>query len=288
MEFWQALSFTEPEQLVEIAQAAEEVGFTGVGLAEHLVTPGTIESPYPYTEDGAIWWDPEVAWPEPWAMASVLASHTTTLRFITNIYILPLHDAFTAAKAVSTAAFLSGGRVTLGVAVGWMAEEFRLTGQDFHTRGRRTDEMLEVLQKLFAGGMVEHHGEFYDFPPVQMSPKPPARVPVYVGGDSEAAYRRAARWDGWFGGGPYLPEEVGPKLAHIRELREDLGGPSEFGAIVGLKVPPDLDVFKRLRDDGVTGICNVPWYYQGTPTSPVQFKRDSLRRFADEFIDPLR
>jgi probable F420-dependent oxidoreductase len=288
MEFWQAVSFTEPEQLVEIAKCAEEVGFTGMGLAEHLVTPGTIESPYPYTDDGAIWWDPEVAWPEPWAMASVLASHTTTLRFITNIYILPLHDPFTAAKSVSTAAYLSGGRVTLGVAVGWMAEEFALTGQDFHTRGRRCDEMLEVMQKLFAGGMVEHHGEFYDFPPMQMSPKPPGRVPVYVGGDSEAAYRRTARWDGWFGGGPYMPEEVGPKLAHMRELRVEQGATGDFGAIVGLKVPPNLDVFKRLQDEGVTGICNVPWYYQGTPTSDIQFKRDSLKRFADEFIDPLR
>jgi alkanesulfonate monooxygenase SsuD/methylene tetrahydromethanopterin reductase-like flavin-dependent oxidoreductase (luciferase family) len=148
--------------------------------------------------------------------------------------------------------------------------------------------MLEVMQKLFAGGMVEHHGEFYDFPPMQMSPKPPRPVPVYVGGDSEAAYRRAARWDGWFGGGPYLPDEVGPKLAHMRELRREMGGPEEFGAIVGLKVPPSLDVFKRMRDEGVTGICNVPWYYQGTPTSDIQFKRDSLRRFADEFIDPLR
>ena len=288
MEFWQAVSFTEPEQLVEIAKCAEEVGFTGVGLAEHLVTPGTIESPYPYTDDGTIWWDPEVAWPEPWAMASVLASHTTTLRFITNIYILPLHDPFTAAKSVSTAAYLSGGRMTLGVAVGWMAEEFRLTGQDFHTRGRRCDEMLEVMQKLFAGGMVEHHGEFYDFPPIQMSPKPPGPVPVYVGGDSEAAYRRAARWDGWFGGGPYYPDEVGPKIAHMRELRAEQGVTGDFGAIVGLKVPPDLDVFKRLRDEGVTGIVNVPWYYQGTPTSDIQFKRDSLKRFADQFIDPLR
>jgi probable F420-dependent oxidoreductase len=287
MEFWQALSFTEPEQLIEIAQIAEEVGFAGVGLAEHIVTPARIESPYPYTDDGAIWWDPEVAWPEPWAMAAVLATHTTSLRIITNIYILQLHDPFTAAKSVSTAAFLSGGRVILGAAVGWMAEEFRLTGQNFHDRGRRTDEMLEVMQRFFAGGMVEHHGQFYDFPPVQMSPAP-GRVPVYIGGDSEAAYRRAARWDGWFGGGPYEPDEVAPKLARIEALRAEQGRTGDFGAIVGLKVAPDLDVFKRLRDDGVTGICNVPWYYQGTPTSTIEFKRDSLRRFADAFIDPLR
>jgi hypothetical protein len=74
----------------------------------------------------------------------------------------------------------------------------------------------------------------------------------------------------------------------MRELRAEQGVTGDFGAIVGLKVPPDLDVFKRLQDEGDTGICNVPWYYQGTPTSDIQFKRDSLRRFADEFIDPLR
>jgi alkanesulfonate monooxygenase SsuD/methylene tetrahydromethanopterin reductase-like flavin-dependent oxidoreductase (luciferase family) len=144
--------------------------------------------------------------------------------------------------------------------------------------------MLEVMQAR----MVEHHGEFYDFPPMQMSPKPPGPVPVFIGGDSEAAYRRAARWDGWFGGGPYYPEEVGPKIAHLRQLRAEMGGRDDLRSIVGLKVPPSLDVYKQLRDEGVTGICNVPWYYQGTPTSTVEFKRDSLRRFADEFIDPLR
>lgn len=288
MEFWQAVSFTETDQLIEIAQIAEEVGFTGLGLAEHIVTPEEIASPYPYTDDGKVWWDPEVHWPEPWAMASVLASHTSTLRFVTNIYILPLHDVFSAAKSISTAAYLSGNRVTLGLGVGWMAEEFTLTGQDFHTRGRRTDEMLEVLTKLLGGGMVSHHGEFHDFDRIQMAPVPTESVPVYIGGDSPAAYRRAAAWDGWFGGGPYDPDEVGPKIATIRALRAEMGLPDEYGAIVGLHTPPDLETFKRLGDEGVTGIVNVPWYYQGTPTSSIDHKRASLEKFAEEFIEPMR
>ena len=288
MEFWQAVSFTETDQLVDIAKIAEEVGFTGLGLAEHIVTPEEIKSPYPYTPDGKVWWDPEVHWPEPFAMASVLASHTSTLRFLTNIFILPLHDVFTAAKSISTAAYLSDNRLTVGIGVGWMAEEFDLTGQDFRTRGRRTDEMLDVMAKLFAGGMVEHHGEFYDFDRLQMAPVPTEPVPIYVGGDSDAAYRRAARWQGWMGGGPYDPDEVGPKVANMRAIRQEMGGPDEFGAIVGLTTPPDVDTFKRLEDQGVTGIVNVPWYYQGTPTSDVAFKRESLERYAESFIEPMK
>ncbi len=288
MEFWQAVSFTETEQLIDIAKIAEEVGFAGLGIAEHLVTPQHITSRYPYTEDGAVWWDPAVHWPEPWAIASVLASHTERLRFVTNVFVLPVHDLFSAAKSISTAAYLSGNRVILGTAVGWMKDEFLLTGQDFHTRGRRMDEMLDILQRLFAGGMVEHHGEFFDFPAVQMSPAPTEPVPVLIGGDSEAALQRAARWDGWFGGGPYHPDQVGPYLRRLDAMRAANGmAHKPFTTICGLSVPPDVDTFKRLRADGLDGICNVPWYYQGTPNSTIEYKRETLERFAEQFIVPL-
>ena len=289
MDFWQAISFTETDQLIEIAKIAEEVGFAGLGISEHLVTPGTIQSRYPYTPDGAVWWDPTVAWPEPWALASVLASHTRRLRFVTNVYVLPMHDLFSAAKAVSTAACLSGNRVILGAAAGWMEDEFLLTRQDFHTRGRRMDEMLTVMAKLFAGGMVEHRGQFFDFPPVQMSPAPTQRVPVFIGGDSEPALRRAARHDGWVAGGPYEPDHVLELLARLTALRRQFGTADRaYDVIVGLSVPPDLDTFKHLGDAGVTGITNVPWYYQGTPTSSIEHKRATLERFAEQFIIPLQ
>ena len=187
MRFWQSLSFTGAEDLVTLGTKAEEVGFTGVAFADHLVTPERIDSPYPYTEDGKIWWDPKTHWPDPWIVAAVVASHTTTLEFITSIYVLPMHELFGVAKSVSTAAFLSDNRVTLGIGVGWMKEEFVLTGQDFHTRGRRADEMLEVIAALCAGGPVAHSGEFYSFDTLTMEPVPSSRVPVFVGGESDAA-----------------------------------------------------------------------------------------------------
>jgi probable F420-dependent oxidoreductase len=289
MEFWQALSFTETEQLIGISQAAEQAGFTGVAFADHLVTPETITSRYPYTADGKVWWDPAVHWPEPWMMSAVVASHTTTLRFITSIYVLPMHELFGAAKAISTAAFLSGNRVTLGVGAGWMKDEFLLTGQDFHTRGRRTDEMLAVLAKLFAGGPVEHHGEFFSFPLLTMAPAPSKPVPVYIGGESPAALKRAARHQGWFAGGPYEPDEVLAHLHRLQGYRREAGTHQEpFGVLTGLKTPPDLDTFKRLRDEGVTAIINVPWYYSEGPTSSLDHKRDTLNRFAEQFIEPMR
>jgi probable F420-dependent oxidoreductase len=288
VDFWQHISFTETDQLIDIARIAEEVGFAGLGIGEHFATPAKIVSKYPYTADGAVWWDPAVAWPEPWALASVLASHTQRLKFVTDIYVLPARDVFTAAKAVSSAASLSGDRVILGVAVGWMADEFVLSGEDFHTRGRRMDEMLEVMAKLFAGGMVEHHGEFFDFPPVQMSPVPSRPVPVYTGGDSEPALRRAARHDGWLAAGPFPVEKVVAQIGRLNELRREAGTAGrEYGVIAGVAEPPDLETFKRLRDAGVTGIIKVPWYYEGMPESTIDYKRENLERFAEQFIVPM-
>jgi probable F420-dependent oxidoreductase len=288
MDFWQALSFTETDQLIEIAQIAEAVGFAGVAFADHLVTPETITSPYPYTEDGKIWWDPAVDFPDPWMMSAVVASHTTTLKFISSIFVLPMHELFGAAKSISTAAFLSNNRIILGVGAGWMKDEFLLTGQDFHTRGRRTDEMLAVLAKLFAGGPVEHQGEFYSFPPVTMAPAPTEPVSVYVGGESPAALRRAARHQGWFAGGPYHPDDVPLLLRRLEAHRREAGTDDRpFGVIVGLKTPPDVDVFRRLGDEGVTAVVNIPWYYSEGPTSSVAHKRETLERFAERYISVL-
>jgi probable F420-dependent oxidoreductase len=289
MEFWQSIAFTETDQLIEIAKIAEEVGFAGLNMAEHLVTPETITSKYPYSPDGSARWDERAHFPEPWALASMLGSHTSRLKFATSVYILPMHDVFTAAKSVSTAAYLTDNRVVLGVGVGWMKEEFLLTGQDFHTRGRRMDEMLEVMTKLFAGGMVEHHGEFFDFPRVQMEPAPTQPVPVLIGGHSEVALRRAARWDGWFAAGPYAVDELTAHLVRLREIRQEAGTADRpYQIIAGLWEWPPLDDAKRLAELGLTGLVKIPWYFEGIPTSSVADKRASMERFAEQYIEPLR
>jgi probable F420-dependent oxidoreductase len=288
MNFWQSVSFTETEQIVDIAKTAEELGYYGIAFAEHLVTPASIASKYPYTADGNVWWDPAAHWPDVWGMATAVASHTSRIHLTSTIYILPLRDPLTAAKAISTAAYLSNNRVINGIGVGWMEEEFALTGQDFHTRGRRTDEMLEVLAKLLSGAMVEHHGEFYDFEPIQMSPAPTARVPVWVGGDSPAAFRRAARQDGWIGGGPHQPDVL---IAHLAEVDRQLAAVGRtndgYRRLSSVATPPDHDTIKRLADKGLTDYVVPPAYFGGTPTSTIEWKREQMERFAAEFIASL-
>ncbi len=129
MKFWQSLAFVELDQMVELARFCEEVGFHGVSYGDHLVTTKDQVDEYLYRDSGNIFWSPETHWPDPWVLTAALAQATTTLHFLSTIYILPLRDPLIAAKALSTAAYLSGDRVTLGAGVGWQKAEFEMVGQ---------------------------------------------------------------------------------------------------------------------------------------------------------------
>jgi probable F420-dependent oxidoreductase len=287
MKFFQNVAFSETDQLIEVAKIAEELGFFGLATADHLVTPATINSTYPYAPDGKTWWDPNTHFPETWAMFSVLAQHTTNLHFMPTIYIVPMRDPFTLAKSISTAAYFSNNRVILGLGVGWMAEEFDLTGQSWTNRGKRTDEMLEVMAKLMAGGMVEHHGQYYDFPPMQMAPATTKPVPVWVGGHTDAALRRAARNDGWIGVN-YDYDDLVPLIAKLTEERKRAGTDHKpFEIFATLNELPDADTVKRLRDVGVTAYNNPPWLFNGIVTSDLATKRATLEEFAEKLIRPI-
>ena len=148
MKFWQALSFSDPTQLTEIAKIAEEVGFEGVMVSDHIFYPEKLESSYPYSPDGKPAFVPNAAFPECWSTITAMAAVTTQLRFSTMVYILPLRDPITVAKVTSTAAVLSNNRVALGVGAGWIKEEFDQFGIDFHKRGKLLDESIDVLRKL--------------------------------------------------------------------------------------------------------------------------------------------
>jgi len=197
MQFVVTTAFSPVSHLCAMARAAEAHGWDAVAISDHVAHPERIESPYPYTRDGTLRWTEDTAWPDPWVAIGAMAAVTSRVRFLTNVYVLALRNPFLAARAVATAAALSGDRVALGVGVGWCREEFDLAGQPFAHRGARTDEMIEVLRKLWSGAFVEHHGRFYDFPRVRVLPAPGAPVPIYGGGLSEPALRRAARLDGW-------------------------------------------------------------------------------------------
>ncbi len=289
MKFWQAVSFTEPEQLVEIARIAEEVGFDGILVSDHLFYPEKLESKYPYSADGVPGFTPETAWPDPFALVGAMSSVTQRLRFATMVYILPLRNPLEVAKATATLDLLSGGRFILGVGAGWMKEEFDQLGIDFRTRGARLDESIEVLRKLWAGGMVEHHGRIFDFPRLQMSPAPRQSVPIFVGGVSEAALRRTARSaDGWLGNGSD-PAEAARILGELARLRREAGRERlPFEAVVPLTTPPDPDVLRRLEDQGAHGTVSYPFMYALGPKSTLAEKRRYLEGYAETVIRKAR
>jgi len=283
-----SLAFTPPDQLLALAQAADAAGFEAVAVSDHVVHPREIATPYPYTADGAPRWQPFTPWPDPFVAIGAMAAVTSRLRFLTSILVLPLRSPLLVAKAAATAAALSGGRVTLGVGAGWMREEFVLLEQPFEGRGRRMDEMIDVLRALWAGGWVEHHGEFYDFAPLEMSPAPAEAVPIWVGGVSGPALRRAARrGDGWISD-LHTTEELRGIVARLRRARADserAGRP--FAVCAAVKDAFDLDGYRRAADAGVTHLQTMPWVFYPGASESLEGKCDGIRRFGDEIVAKL-
>ncbi len=285
MKFWQSLAFVEMDQMVELAQFCEQLGFHGVSYGDHLVTTAEQADEYLYRDSGNIFWNPETHWPDPWVVTAALAQATTTLQFLSTIYILPLRDPLNAAKAVSTAAFMSGDRVTLGIGVGWQKAEFEMVGQDFHTRGRRTDEMLELLPRLMSGEMTAYSGEFYEVPAVQMSPGTRRPVPILVGGYAPAALRRASRHDGWMATS-HTEDDIYPLLDALRAVREEQGDAMRpFDIWTGVQAPGD-GTHERLAEAGVTMVngCNFLAEDGRTALSGIDDKKRRLETFANQFL----
>jgi probable F420-dependent oxidoreductase len=213
-----------------------------------------------------------------------MAAVTERLRFFTNVYVLPMRNVFSVAKTVGTAAAISGGRVALGIGMGWCEEEFDLMEQPFRRRGKRADEQLEVMRKLWTGEMVEHHGEFHDFPRLEMNPAVAAPIPIYVGGTSDAALKRAARNDGWISD-MASTEELGAYRKKIDEHRAECGRSDEPFSLIGSAMDAvDVDGYRRAGDVGVTDILTMPWFFYGGFTEDLQQKVDGIYRYADDVL----
>ena len=216
MDWWLNITMMDVDHLVPIAQVAEECGFAGLSMGDHLLFPETITSRYPYAGDGKPGWTGLTHWADSWVAIATMAAHTTRLRFNTGIYIAPLRDPFSMAKSISTLARMTANRVLIGIGAGWMKEEFDIIGTPFEARGTRLDELLAVMKLLWSGEMVAHEGKFYTFPPVQMSPAPLVPVPLYIGGLNDAALKRAARNGGWVG----VHDTLEASAAMIGKIRE--------------------------------------------------------------------
>jgi probable F420-dependent oxidoreductase len=258
-------------------------------LSDHLVHLEKIETPYPYAEGGERPGQATDPYPDVWVATGAMAAVTERIRFYQGVYVVPMRNVFSLAKALGTASLLSGGRVSLGLGLGWMKEEFDLAGEPFAGRAHRGEEMIDVMRKLWTGEMVEHHGEHYDFPRLLMSPAVPHDLPIFVGGRSEAALRRVGRiGDGW------IPDilstaELSEGIAKIHRYREEAGrGAVPLEVIGAPKDAFDLDGYRRMEDAGVTHLWTIPWLLYGGNTAPLQVKEDALKRFSDEVIAKMR
>lgn len=287
MRFSISVAFQPVDQLLAIARAADEAGYDALSVPDHVVDLETLATPYPYTPDGKRRWDHSAEWPDPWVLVGALAAVTTNLHFYTSVYVAALRSPYQVAKSVGTAAVLSGNRVALGVGVGWCREEFDLMGQDFSTRGKRTDEALELLAELWTPGWNSYDGTHYPTPRLVMEPTPTARIPIYVGGLSEVGMRRAARHDGWIGD-LYSIEEATGHARRLAEIREEIGATGDFRMITALTDAFLPEHFAAAEAGGVTDVWTMPWaYYHGLECTLEQ-KLDGIGRFAEDVLEPLR
>jgi probable F420-dependent oxidoreductase len=264
--FHQAVAFLETEQLLELCRACDDMGYAGMYVSDHLFYPRELSSRYTYSpyEDGSPIWSPETDWPDPWCLISAMAACTQRLHFTTGVYIAPARDLISVAKLVATSASIAGGRVHLGVGAGWCKEEFDATGQSFKDRGPRLDDMIPALRALWKGGWVEYHGPFYDVPAIQMNPSPPEPVPIYCGGHSAPALRRSAKLcDGWLAAQAYQPDDAWLYLDKMKEALAQVGRLEELGRsfriYLALAAAPDVDLYRRFEDAGVTDMICAPW-----------------------------
>jgi alkanesulfonate monooxygenase SsuD/methylene tetrahydromethanopterin reductase-like flavin-dependent oxidoreductase (luciferase family) len=225
---------------------------------------------------------------------SALSSVTEHVVFTTGVYIAPARDLITVAKSVGTTAVLSDNRLRLGVGVGWCKEEFDQTGQDFSTRGKRLDEMIVALRALWQGGWVEHHGTYYDVPECQIEPAPSAPIPIIGGGHSPVALRRtAALCDGWVAAGAYREEEAWTHLGELRKALDEAGrGDEDLTIYMSLRENPNLDLYRRFIDAGVTDFICAPWMFVDVPPSTpdvtaLSRRLDAVKWFAEEILDKL-
>lgn len=249
--------------IAALARTGEAAGFHSAMVADHVVFPATSHSTYPYTVSGEHPSHGDAL--EQAAILAFVAGITERLRLVSSVMILPYRNPVLTAKMLATIDVLSEGRLTVGVGVGWLEEEFTaLHAADFDRRGTVSDEYLQIFRKLWTVSPASHAGEFYSFDQIRCEPFPVQRPgpPIWVGGHSRAALRRAARFgDGWHPVGaiaavPLPPAEMREKLTELRSLTEAAG--RDFAALTISYKAPLYDVAPPGPDGGRKPFSGVP------------------------------
>lgn len=244
--------YVDPVRAIELMQAGEAAGFESAWTVEHTVLPEGYESPYPYSADGKIAGGAnDIPLPDPLIWMAYVAAHTSSIKLGTGILILPQHNPVITAKQIATLDLMSGGRIIMGVGVGWLAEEFDALGVDFATRAARMDEYIAAMRILWSEDAPTFEGEFVRFKGAYCRPQPVnGSVPIIIGGHSRAAARRAGRIGDGFFPARGLSEEL---LTLARDTARENGRDPDALEITA-SLPADLDDIPDMARLGVSRI----------------------------------
>jgi probable F420-dependent oxidoreductase len=252
--------FAYPQMLTHLAQTAERVGVESLWTVEHVVIPVGYKSTYPYDPSGKIPAPAQMPIPDPLSWLAYTAAVTKTIKLATGILILPQRHPLYVAKEVASLDVLSNGRVILGIGVGWLEEEFQALGIPFEERAGRTAEAVRAMRTLWKDEPQPFKGKYYNWGAVESHPKPIQKpgVPIVVGGHTELAARRAARYGDGFFPGVADDEKLTWLLGIMRDECKKLGRNAATIEVTSGRAVPSVDSVKHLEDLGVSRFMVPP------------------------------
>jgi probable F420-dependent oxidoreductase len=275
--------------LSRFAEQAEALGYDTVWFSDHIVIPTEVKSFYPYDPSGRMAFKPDEPYWEPLTVIGFVAGRTSRVRLGTSVLVLPYRNPIVTAKMLATLDVLSNGRVTLGAGVGWMAEEFHAIGLDTYARrGAYSDECIRILRELWTKDNPSFQGEFHQFSNIRCEPRPlqPGGIPIWVGGHTPQAIRRAARLgNGWQ---PLVqrppadlpPAEMREKITQLRAFAQEAGrDPQQITLAMGSSI--------QFTDGTATGQRSL---FTGTPAQVVEaiqgYQALGIQNFRCDFPSP--
>lgn len=249
----------DPEVIAKFATTAESLGYEHLLAYDHVLGANTASRPDwqgPYTT--------ESMFQEPFVLFSYLAGLTSTIELVTAVIILPQRQTALVAKQAACVDVLSRGRLRLGVGTGWNDVEYEALGEDFHNRGQRSEEQIDLLRRLWADESISFDGEYHKITDAGLNPLPTRNnIPIWLGGMAPQVIDRAGRLaDGWF---PFVNKDLGTQIEQMRKSAEQAGrDPDSIGIECIIPADTDAERVKKLRDMGVTHVALVTMNLQLT------------------------
>ena len=278
MEFWLGWfhEHSTGSDVLEIARQAEQLGFTGVALPDHVAIPKEQASRHPLRGTG---YDPHMPYIDPFTTAAAMGAVTDKLRFMTYALVMGMRDPFTVAKMAASLSDLTDGRFDLGITPGWLKEEMALLGHDPKTRGKRFDEALAVMDGLWRNDFFSYKGEHYQFNDVAIYPSPVVTPKILIGGHSKKALDRVGRHDGWIG----MNHPTDELVVMLHDLKADPTASKKEHYII----PPDSltqDSIEQMANLGVRGMVIMPWPLLDPAYATVKARLATMEAFAAQWL----